>query len=241
MLINKEKCVGCRRCLPYCPVHAISIVDGKADVNQDLCTECNACFRSPACKFGALQPAELEWPRTIRSLLSDVYTEYNGVAGRGTEEMKTNDVTGRFKPGYIGIAIEFGRPNVGATFRDVDYMARKMAEIGGEFEPKNPVTHYLNPETGEVNKDILDEFVISAIIEVSFPAEKLELALNTIIEASKHIDSVFSLDLVTKLNEDGTNPLQGKLEEMGLFVRPNGKTNVGLGKPFFEFDYSEVM
>ena len=235
MLIDREKCVGCGRCIPYCPVHALSLQNGKAACDQDLCTECNACYRSPACKRDALVPPKLEWPRQVRSLLSDVYTEYCGVAGRGTEEMKTNDVTGRFKPGYVGIAIELGRPNVGAKFTDVQHMARVVADMGGEFEPKNPVTHYLDPKTGNVDPDILDEFVISAIIEVSFPVEKLEAAVNAIIAASEHIESVFSLDVVTKVCDSGSNPAKEILDRAGIFYRPNCKTNVGLGKPAYQF------
>ncbi len=235
MEINAEKCVGCGQCVPYCPVHALSIQNRKAVCNKDLCTECNACYRSPACKRDALVPSKLEWPRQIRSLLSDVYTEYCGVAGRGTEEMKTNDVTGRFKPGKVGIAIEFGRPNVGAKFSDVQYMAQLMARLGGEFEPKNPVTHYLDPKTGNVNPDILDEFVISAIIEVAFPLEDLEKVVRAIIEAGDHIESVFSLDVVSKLREDGSNPAGEILEKANIFFRPNAKVNVGLGKPAYKF------
>lgn len=235
MQIDREKCVGCGRCVPFCPVHALSVQDGKAVCNQGKCTECNACYRSPACKRGALVPAVLEWPRVVRSLLSDVRTEYCGVAGRGTEEMKTNDVTGRFAKGMVGFAIEFGRPNVGAIFRDVQTMAQALSRIGGVFEEKNPVTHYMNPATGDVNPDVLDEYVISAIIEVGFPLEKMNEALDTILAVSKDIDSVFSLDIVTKLNDDGSNPVRKLLDERGMFYRPNCKTNVGLGRPAFQF------
>jgi NAD-dependent dihydropyrimidine dehydrogenase PreA subunit len=233
--IDKEKCAGCGLCREYCPVHAISVVNKKATVNFEKCTECNACYRSKACKKNALVPSQLEWPRTIRSLLSDVFTEYNGVAGRGTEEMKTNDVTGRFKSGYTGIAIEFGRPNVGSYFRDIQYVARIVSKSGAEFEPKNPVTHYLDPKTGEVNPDILNEFVISAIIEISVPNEKLESMLKAIFEASKHIETVFSLDVACRVENDDTIPAQQILDRMKVFYRPNCKTNVGLGKPAFAF------
>ena len=235
MWIDPKRCVGCGRCVLYCPVHALTVQNGKAVCDDALCTECNACYRSPACKRKALSPPKLEWPRQVRSLLSDVYTEYCGVAGRGTEEMKTNDVTGRFKPGFVGIAIEFGRPNVGAKFSDVQYMARVMADLGGEFEAKNPVTHYLDPKTGDVNPEIIEEFVISAIIEVSFPLEKLESVLLAIMEASRRIDSVFSLDVVTKLREDGSNPVSELLDEKGIFYRPNCKTNLGMGRPAYQF------
>ncbi|MGM9587780.1 MAG: DUF362 domain-containing protein [Candidatus Limivicinus sp.] len=235
MRINTEKCVGCGSCVPYCPVHALSVVDRKACCDQKLCTECNACYRSPACRFGGLEPAKLDWPRTVRSLLSDVFTEYCGVAGRGTEEMKTNDVTGRFKHGEIGLAIEFGRPNVGSTFRDVQKMSRRMAQMGGKFEEKNPVTHYMNPETGDFPEELLDEYVISAIIEVSFPLERLTEVLAAIREVSEQIDAVFSLDIVTKLRDDGSNPVREILDREGIFYRPNCKINVGLGKPAYDF------
>ena len=235
MQIDKDKCTGCGSCVAYCAVHALTIENKKADCNVDLCTECNACFRSSACKFGALEPSELKWPRTIRSLLSDVFTEYCGVAGRGTEEMKTNDVTGRFQPGVVGLAIELGRPGVGTRFRDVQYMARVIAKLGGAFEPNNPVTHYLDTKTGDVNPDILDEFVISAIIEVGFPIERLDDVLKAVIDASKNIDTVFSLDVVSKLDKDGFNPAKEILDKAGYYYRPNCKTNVGLGKPSYLF------
>jgi hypothetical protein len=39
-------------------------------------------------------PPQLEWPRTIRTTFSDATTTHpgTGVMGRGTDEMKTNDV-----------------------------------------------------------------------------------------------------------------------------------------------------
>lgn len=36
------------------------------------------------------------------------------VPGRGTEEVKTNDVTGRVDKKHYGIAVEMGRPSVAA-------------------------------------------------------------------------------------------------------------------------------
>jgi len=42
-VIDKEKCVGCKRCWIYCPEIAISMIDGKADVNYDHCKGCGIC------------------------------------------------------------------------------------------------------------------------------------------------------------------------------------------------------
>jgi hypothetical protein len=49
--------------------------------------------------------------------------------GRGTAEVKTNDVTGRVKEGEAGFVIEFGRPSVGARFRDIQEMTKALAAL----------------------------------------------------------------------------------------------------------------
>lgn len=229
--VNDELCVGCKMCLPYCPVEAIAIEDSVAKIDFDICTECGACLRSGICNFNAFEQDEIDWPRTVRPQLSDVFTEYQGVAGRGTEEMKTNDVTGRFKRGFSGIAIELGRPGVATNFRDVELLTKVVAEHGAIFEAKNPVTSYLTDlETGKFPEEILDERVISAIIEILVDNEKLEEMINAILEKSDQLDTVFSLDVVCAVEEDNTVVAQKILDQMGLSYRPNCKTNIGLGK-----------
>ena len=50
--VNADKCVGCKACMKIgCP--AISIVDGKAKVDETLCVGCGVCEQ--LCKFDALQ------------------------------------------------------------------------------------------------------------------------------------------------------------------------------------------
>ncbi len=41
--VDKEKCVGCETCVSACPVTAISMADGKAQVKESDCIECGAC------------------------------------------------------------------------------------------------------------------------------------------------------------------------------------------------------
>lgn len=41
-VIDKELCIGCEACVAECPVDAIEMVDGKAQVN-DNCVDCGAC------------------------------------------------------------------------------------------------------------------------------------------------------------------------------------------------------
>ena len=230
MIVNKDKCIGCGRCLVYCPVRAIRIVNRKAEIDQNMCTECANCQRAAVCSQDALEKVPLEWPRQVRSQMSDVTTVYRGVNGRGTEEMKTNDVTHRYKKGFAGIAVEMGRPQVSTTLRDLEKISMALAEHGAEFEERNPITSYIvDLKTGKINPEILDERVISGIVEVTVPIEKLQECVEAVIAEEDNIDTVFSLDVVCVNNEDGSNDARNILDAAGIWYRPNAKNNVGLG------------
>ncbi len=41
--INKDLCIGCKKCIPSCPFGALEMVNEKAEVNQN-CTICGACI-----------------------------------------------------------------------------------------------------------------------------------------------------------------------------------------------------
>ena len=45
MLIDPGKCVACGNCVPVCPMGAIYLEAGVAEVNQDECVECSTCYR----------------------------------------------------------------------------------------------------------------------------------------------------------------------------------------------------
>lgn len=231
MFVDQELCVGCKRCVVYCPLGAIYMEDRKAHINEDICVECVNCKRANVCNADALCESELVWPRQVRSLMSNVKTEYKGVNGRGTEEMKTNDVTRRFTKGHSGIAIELGRPGVSTAIRDLEKIAMAVAGCGVKFEELNPITSYIvDKETGKFNPDILDERALSGIIELSVPDDKLLIAVQAILKAAEEIDSVFSLDMVCVVDDDGTIAAKKMLDDAGIYYRPNCKTNVGLGR-----------
>jgi NAD-dependent dihydropyrimidine dehydrogenase PreA subunit len=234
MKIDPEKCVGCGQCVPYCPIKAISLNGEVAEIDFDRCAECTNCLRSAGCPVDAIYQQELVWPRTVRSILSDVLTiaKETGLAGRGTEEMKTNEVTGRFKPGWAGVGIELGRPVLGARFHDVEKVAMAVARLGVEFEKDNPTTSLMeNPKTGKFKKDLLNENVLSAILEFGVRLEQLPELFDILDKVSREIATVFSLDLACRVNADWTVPALPYVEKAGLWYSPNGKMNVGLGRP----------
>ncbi len=241
MLIDRERCIGCGACLPYCPVRAIKLNESEsgvqAEVDRDGCVECSVCLRAGVCPTDALSMPELEWPRSLRAEFSNPFATHRSVneEGRGTEEMKTNDVTGRFSRGFSGVMVELGRPGVGARFRDLDSGSRALGSIGVRFEPHNPVTALMkDKKTGEIMAEVLNERVLSAIIEFRIEDQALLDALNVLREVSQRIDTVFSLSVAARVSEDGSVPTVAIAERAGFTPRPNTKTNVGLGRPLKE-------
>ena len=158
------------------------------------------------CPTAAFEPDELAWPRVVRRAFSDprVPHESTGVQGRGTEEVKTNDVSGRVKAGEVGFTIEFGRPGVGVWFRDIQKMTWALAEAGVAFEKKNPVTSLMSDvATGTLREDMLNEKVLSAIVEIKVPVERTEEIIRLVQEVEKQMDTVVSLGVGARCDENG--------------------------------------
>lgn len=240
MLINYETCTRCAKCIPTCPVGAISGNRSakRVAIDQELCVECGVCYRAGVCEAGALTRSELTWLRSIRAALSDplIVHKETRIPGRGTEEMKTNDVTGRYKRGHIGLAAELGRPGIGTSLRDVEKVAMACARHGVVFEPQNPVTALMvDKSTGQINPEVLNERVLSAIIEFEVPLEKATTLLAELRAVSQKIDTVFSLDAIGLAEPDGSIPIHDLLLAEGFSPSPNGKNNMGLGKPAYDF------
>jgi hypothetical protein len=205
----------------------------KARIDEEECVECGACFRAEVCKPQAIYRQEIQWPRSVRLAFSDPMVEHKqtGVPGRGTEEMKTNEVTGRFKRGSYGMAVEVGRPGVGARLEDLEKIAITLAKIGVEFEPRNPVTFlFEDVKTGQLKPDVRKEKVLSAIIEFVVKPDQLRPVLQSLKDISGEIDSVFSLDLISFPEEEEKGPALKVVKELGFPVYPNGKVNLGLGR-----------
>jgi NAD-dependent dihydropyrimidine dehydrogenase PreA subunit len=236
MRVDDAICTGCWECVPYCPVGAILPQDGVVRVDEEKCVECGTCLRAAPCPCGAVYEPEsvYQWPRSVRKVFSDpkaVHKETN-VPGRGTEESKTNDVTGRVKRGRVGIALELGRPGIGSDFHDVERVSTALAAMGVRFEPCNPLTSLMtDTATGRIRDDVKGERVLSAIVEVEAEMAQLKPVLEAVRQVSGEIGTVFSLDLICRFDPDGSIPVLPVLQEMGIDPRPNAKVNIGAGRP----------
>jgi len=185
------------------------------------------------CPTAAFEPEELVWPRIVRRAFSDprVPHESTGVEGRGTEEVKTNDVSGRVKVGEVGFTIEFGRPGVGVWMRDIQQMCQALAQAGVSFEKRNPVTSLMTDVSeGTLREDILNEKVLSAIVEIKTRVERTEEIIRLVWEVEKRINTVIAIGVGTRCDPDGEERVVGPILERLGYRLERAKTNIGLGR-----------
>jgi ferredoxin len=231
--INRDECVECYACY-----NGLS----QEHLNPTMVRTMRKVFQAmrlrfdpepDVCPTAAFEPDELSWPRVVRRAFSDprVPHESTGVEGRGTEEVKTNDVTGRVKVGEVGFTIEFGRPGVGVWFKDIQRMCWALAQAGVEFEKKNPITSLMSDvKSGTIREDIMGEKLMSAIVEIKVPVERTEEVVRLVWDVEKQVDTVVALGVGTRCDETGEDHVVAPvLERLGYKIE-RAKTNTGLGR-----------
>ena len=184
------------------------------------------------CPTAAIMPDELTWPRSVRRAFSDVTAthESTGIHGRGTEEVKTNDVTGRLGLGEVGITVELGRPGIGVWFSDVQKVTMALATVPARFEERNPVTNLMSDRSsGKLNPEVLGEKVMSCIIEVAMGENDFPTVLERLREVSVELATVMALGVAVRCDADGGTEIERVLTE-GAYDVAWAKTNVGLGR-----------
>ena len=150
-------------------------------------------------------------------------------------EGETNDVRGLYGRGIIGLGAEVGRPGVSCNFRDVETVTMALAKVGMKFAEGNPVTaNMVDRATGKMDPEILGERVMSAIVEGTISIAKLADVIKALREVAQQIDTVFSLDLIDRPEADRSVPMQKVLDEEQVDYYPNGKFNLGLGRPLVQ-------
>lgn len=230
--INQESCVECHNC--YRSLSYEHLMPGLTRTLRRMLKKVGLRFQ-PApdvCPTEAITPEDLKWPRIVRRAFSDpmVTHESTGVHGRGTEEVKTNDVSQRIKKGEVGIVVEFGRPGIGVFFREVQKATRAMAAEGVFFEEGNPVTQMMtSTTTGDIREDVLDERVLSCIVEITTSTADTVRTLNMLKEVCKRAETVISIGVSTVCDEKGGDPLRNILEDEGYDIGW-AKLNLGFGR-----------
>ncbi len=236
-VIEKERCTGCRICQTYCTVDAILFADRKCTIDPVLCTECYVCLRMKVCPEEAIVAEELVgFYKQFQHVISDPVENHGvtGVTGRGTEEVKTNDVSGRVKKGWVGFSIDMGRPGMGVFLRDAEKVAMACAAAGFELAPpeETPLAALMvDGKTGKLVDECLDYRLLSVIIEGRCPEAKAKDVLRALMQVEKEIDTVFSLGLISRVDAQGRCPALDFLDELGIPQPHRGKVNPGLGKP----------
>jgi ferredoxin len=231
--INRDACVECYACYnglspEHLPPKLVRVTRRamrkllmRFEPDPDICP--TDCF----------EPDELEWPRIVRRAFSDprVPHESTGIVGRGTEEVKTNDVSGRVGPGEVGFTIEFGRPGVGARFREVQEMTRALAAANIAFEKNNPVAGLMtDTATGDIREDVLDEKVLSVIVEIKVPVERTEEVVRIVQGVEKRIDTIVVMGVGVRCDEQGEDRVVAPILERLGYRLHRAKTNLGLGR-----------
>ncbi len=237
--VNQDECVECNTCYRVCRSEGYPpwIVRGIRRVLSLF--HLSYLAKVDVCPTGALTLPRLEWPRSVRATFSDPTTVHpgTGVMGRGTDEIKSNDVTGRLRSGDAGFVVEMGRPGTGAFFRDIEKVAMALARLKPQFEKENPVTQLMvDTGTGKMKDDILNEKVLSAIIEIKTELERIPDFLQTLEKVQKEVDTLISVGVASKCLPDGQIPHEEWGRKAGYRLSPNGKTNIGLGRPLFKED-----
>ena len=110
-----------------------------------------------------------------------------------------------------------------------------IAKLDVEFEPRNPVTALMaDRKKGTINEEVLNEKVLSAIVEFKVEDGRLKEVLDVLKTLATEVDTVFSVGLIRPVEKDGSIPFSSVAKETGFSVRPNAKINVGLGRPLKE-------
>ena len=66
-----EKCTGCGECIKWCTGHALSLADGKIELDKNLCVGCGECIL--ACIYDAI---DIPWEGSSSNKVQECLVEY---------------------------------------------------------------------------------------------------------------------------------------------------------------------
>ncbi len=96
--------------------------------------------------------------------------------------------------------------------------------------PQNPIAALVDdPETGALKHDILNEKVISCVIEFLLPNDAAEELVEMVGELAGEVESVFSLSVALRADEQG-EPHFEEIFGPDVSHLPNAKVNLGVSQ-----------
>jgi hypothetical protein len=114
-------------------------------------------------------------------------------------------------------------------------MSQALAAAGVVFEKNNPLTSLMADEsTGTLRTDILDEKVLSAILEIKVPVARVEEVIRIVRQVRKRLDTVVVLGVGTRCDDNGDEDVVAPILERLGYKLQRAKTNLGLGRRVFD-------
>ena len=110
-------------------------------------------------------------------------------------------------------------------------MSRALAAAGVPFEKNNPVTGLMtDTATGDIRPDVLNEKVLSAILEIKVPVARAEEIIAIVREVERRVDTVVALGVGVRCDENGDDKVVAPILEKLGYKLNRAKTNLGLGR-----------
>jgi hypothetical protein len=85
-------------------------------------------------------------------------------------------------------------------------------------------------KTGKLKPELRNEKVLSAIIEFEVKPNQLEGVLQSLVDVSGKVETIFSVDLISFPEKREKGPALEVAKQLGFPIYPNGKVNLGLGR-----------
>ncbi len=99
------------------------------------------------------------------------------------------------------------------------------------FEKKNPITTLMTDvNTGTIREDVMNEKLMSAIVEIKVPVERTEEIIRLVWDIEKQVDTVVALGVGTRCDETGDDTVVSPILERLGYTLHRAKTNAGLGR-----------
>jgi hypothetical protein len=110
-------------------------------------------------------------------------------------------------------------------------MTWALAKAGVAFEKKNPITSLMEDvPTGTLRPDILNEKILSAIVEIKVTIDRTEEIIRLVREIESQVDTVIAIGVGARCDENGEEDEVAPILERLGYKLERAKTNIGLGR-----------